>query len=325
MIDRMACSADRDRLRGASGVVLLEHDLSDKELTARCASTARGHPHGSADACLPLVHRRADLRAGQRRPRRARKLAATMVPSLNSCTCRPTRCTATSTSTTRGAPRRTRGADQPVRGHEGRAEHMVHSFAHSYKASGGHPLQQCLRRRPVSRKAYTEFGHLLDGERCPVHADTLRSFVHADDVARAVALVAAAGDVGETYNIGTDNELSVLEVHSRLVALVRGEEADPADWMEQVDDRPYNDTRYAVRDDKMRALGWREEIDFTHGLREAVREIVRRRSGKLRWLVYGARGGLIATARAARARGDEVVAPPADDDEPCARSRQRAA
>jgi dTDP-D-glucose 4,6-dehydratase len=92
--------------------------------------------------------------------------------------------------------------------------------------------------------------------------DSRRNFVHAYDVATAVETILLKGVVGEIYNIGTDNEYTVLEIAKLIVEKYRpGEKLE--EWVEYVDDRPFNDFRYAIDSTKLRELGWKEVIDFT--------------------------------------------------------------
>jgi len=76
----------------------------------------------------------------------------------------------------------------------------------------------------------------------------------AIDFARAVSFVAEHGEVGEIYNIGTDEEYTNLEV-ATMIAERFG--CEPSAVCEFVPDRPFNDGRYSIRWDKLSAAGWR--------------------------------------------------------------------
>jgi dTDP-glucose 4,6-dehydratase len=122
---------------------------------------------------------------------------------------------------------------------------------------------------------------LLRNLRLPIHGrgDSRRNFIHVEDTCRAVWVVMERGLAGEAYNIGTDNELTVLEMAGKLVKLVHGQEANPKDHFDFVADRPYNDCRYHLDSTKLRGLGWEEEQDFEAGLKETV-EWFRRHGGE---------------------------------------------
>lgn len=95
-----------------------------------------------------------------------------------------------------------------------------------------------------------------------------RSFLFTTDVARAVEAVRREGAPGQVYNIGGDTEHTVLQVAEAVLRVLRPGEA-PADWIEFVADRPFNDQRYYVDRAKLLALGWDQEVN----LEEAIRAI----------------------------------------------------
>ncbi len=67
----------------------------------------------------------------------------------------------------------------------------------------------------------------------------------------AVDLVLREGTTGEVYNVGGE-ERENLDVTQRIVELTG---CDPA-LVRHVEDRPGHDRRYALDDEKLRALGW---------------------------------------------------------------------
>lgn len=115
----------------------------------------------------------------------------------------------------------------------------------------------------------------LKGLKIPVYGDgrQCRDWIHVGDHCRALARVAEAGRVGETYLIGGRNEwrnIDLVGILCDLVADVAGT-GDLRGLIEFVTDRPGHDFRYAVDDSKTRAeLGWAPAWDFMEGLRETV-------------------------------------------------------
>ncbi len=93
-----------------------------------------------------------------------------------------------------------------------------------------------------------------------------RCFLFASDVARAVDVVRRDGAVGEIYNIGGDEEHSVLQVAEAILKALRPGEA-LADWLEFVEDRPFNDQRYYVDCTKLLSLGWTQRVGLEHAIR----------------------------------------------------------
>ena len=39
-------------------------------------------------------------------------------------------------------------------------------------------------------------------------------------------------------------------------------------WIEYIEDRPFNDKRYYISNDKLKKLGWNIQIDFDQGLQK---------------------------------------------------------
>ena len=75
------------------------------------------------------------------------------------------------------------------------------------------------------------------------------------------------GTVGEIYNIGTDFELTNIEVARQLCTYFK---LDPSVFIEKVSDRPFNDQRYAIDSSKMHALGWQPLVPWQAGLARTV-------------------------------------------------------
>jgi len=112
---------------------------------------------------------------------------------------------------------------------------------------------------------------LQQGMKCCIHGDGshTRRYVHGSDVADAVDLILHKGVVGETYNIGTDFEISNRDLAQQLIRLM-DKEGDESDYIELVQDRAFNDRRYAIDSTKLRQMGWNPQISFEQGLRETA-------------------------------------------------------
>jgi len=76
------------------------------------------------------------------------------------------------------------------------------------------------------------------------------------------------GVSGEIYNIGCDEgmEYSILDVAKILIEKICGLEANIADWIEYIEDRPFNDQRYYISNKKLKDLGWKIKVEFREGL-----------------------------------------------------------
>jgi dTDP-glucose 4,6-dehydratase len=120
----------------------------------------------------------------------------------------------------------------------------------------------------------------LEGKPLPVYGDgkQIRDWLYVEDHARALAIVVAKGQVGETYNIGGHNEKQNIEVVMTLCSLL--DELVPSeidgldsysDLITFVTDRPGHDVRYAIDASKIESeLGWTPSETFESGLRKTV-------------------------------------------------------
>lgn len=119
-------------------------------------------------------------------------------------------------------------------------------------------------------KAIPKFAILASrGDKIAIHGDGLatRSYMHVDDAARAFDVVLHAGETSQIYNIGSREERTVISV-ARDVCEILGK--NPDDAITHVEDRAFNDRRYFIDSTKLLALGWRQEVEWTQGLRETV-------------------------------------------------------
>lgn len=78
-----------------------------------------------------------------------------------------------------------------------------------------------------------------------------RSYLYIDDVVEAYDIILHRGADGQTYNIGSQVERSVLSVAHNVLRVMRL----PADKVRHVRDRAFNDRRYFVCDKKLAKLG----------------------------------------------------------------------
>ena len=99
----------------------------------------------------------------------------------------------------------------------------------------------------------------------------VRAFLHALDVAKALELILEKGKVGEIYNIGSDDEeeYTILEIAKILIKMIKKDE-DYNSYIEYIEDRPFNDKRYYISNEKVKDLGWKIEKKFLEGLNELI-------------------------------------------------------
>ena len=99
----------------------------------------------------------------------------------------------------------------------------------------------------------------------------VRAFLHVNDVCSALKLVLEKGETGEIYNIGSDDhhEYTVLDIAKILIEKIK-KTMDYDDWITYIEDRPFNDKRYYISNEKVKNLGWTIDKDFNNGINELI-------------------------------------------------------
>lgn len=116
----------------------------------------------------------------------------------------------------------------------------------------------------------------LHGKPLPVYGDgvNIRDWLHVEDHARALHLIAGKGRPGETYNVGGRNErrnIDVVRIICGILDRLAPKARPHADLITFVKDRPGHDARYAIDATKLETeLGWRAQETFDTGIEKTV-------------------------------------------------------
>jgi len=115
---------------------------------------------------------------------------------------------------------------------------------------------------------YLELGRRID-----LHdqGKPIRTWLHAEDTARAVIAIIGHGGTNEIYNISGNTELPNREVIKKILHLYFGENKDSV-WQDYVIDNPRRgqDVRYSIDDSKLKTLGWLPQANFDKELTAIV-------------------------------------------------------
>ena len=158
------------------------------------------------------------------------------------------------------------------------AELIAQSYNHSYKM----PIIITRGNNVYGPNQYPEkiiplfIQQLKANQKVTIQGDgtSVRAFLHALDTARAFECILEKGVLGEIYNIGCDEnmEYSVLDVAKILIELIHSTK-EYYKWIEFVEDRPYNDKRYYISNEKLKELGWTIQTKFKNGLKDLINTI----------------------------------------------------
>ena len=155
------------------------------------------------------------------------------------------------------------------------AELIAQSYNHSYKM----PIIITRGNNVYGKNQYPEkliprFIQLLQADKKVTiqgNGSAVRAFLHAEDTARAFEIILEKGEIGEIYNIGCDDgmEYSVMDIAKILIKMIKGTE-NYDEWIEYIEDRPFNDSRYYISNQKVKNLGWNIQWNLMEGLRDCL-------------------------------------------------------
>jgi dTDP-glucose 4,6-dehydratase len=116
----------------------------------------------------------------------------------------------------------------------------------------------------------------LRGEPIPVYGngENIRDWLYVADHTEALYQVLTRGRLGETYNVGGNNERKNIELVRGLCQMMDDLAPGPHAYEQLISfvaDRPGHDMRYAIDATKIRdELGWEPKEDFLSGFRKTV-------------------------------------------------------
>jgi dTDP-glucose 4,6-dehydratase len=134
--------------------------------------------------------------------------------------------------------------------------------------------------------------NILQGKSLPIYGDGLniRDWLYVDDHCLGIDLILKRGKIGETYNIGSNNERTnidvvewlcqsidyIFEKHPELVKRFPKAEAaykqSSASLIKFIKDRPGHDRRYAINAGKIKKeLGFTPRETFVSGMQKTIR------------------------------------------------------
>ena len=118
----------------------------------------------------------------------------------------------------------------------------------------------------------------LKGEPLPIYGDgrQIRDWLYVEDHCEAIWLIINNGKIGESYNIGGDNQPTNLEVVHHICSSL--DQRQPVEnghsyeaLIKYVVDRPGHDRRYAMNINKIGLeLGWKPSHSLYEGLDKTI-------------------------------------------------------
>lgn len=116
----------------------------------------------------------------------------------------------------------------------------------------------------------------IEGKKLPIYGsgNQIRDWLHVDDHIDALLLLLEKGNIGQSYCIGSNNEINNLELVYKICSILdylRPKDISYQSLIEFVQDRPGHDFRYATNYSKLNQhTGWHPKIDFMKGLESTI-------------------------------------------------------
>ena len=114
---------------------------------------------------------------------------------------------------------------------------------------------------------------ILKETKCVIHngGNQVRTFIHIDDFCSAFDIICNDGKIGEVYNIGSQDEMTInglfQMMNDRIVNKYGVKSIEP----ELINGgRQYNDKHYTINYDKLNNLGWKQKKN----LEESIEDII---------------------------------------------------
>jgi len=106
--------------------------------------------------------------------------------------------------------------------------------------------------------------------------ENVRDWLYVQDHCDAINMILQKGTIGETYNVGGNNEIQNIQIVKDICTIL--DEVKPAESGKSyhqlitfVKDRPGHDFRYAINSTKIKqGLGWQPHETFQSGLRKTI-------------------------------------------------------
>jgi dTDP-glucose 4,6-dehydratase len=118
----------------------------------------------------------------------------------------------------------------------------------------------------------------LDEKPLPIYGkgENIRDWLYVEDHCEGIASVLINGKLGETYNIGGNNEITNISIVQTICSILddirpRASNNSYQDLIKFVADRPGHDFRYAIDSSKIHnELGWKPKYTFETGIRKTI-------------------------------------------------------
>lgn len=169
--------------------------------------------------------------------------------------------------------------NSPYSASKASSDHFVRAYHHTYKL----PIKLSNCSNNYGSHHFPEkliplmINNIMNKKPLPVYGkgENVRDWLFVEDHAAAIDLIFHRGELGETYNIGGNNEWKNIDLVRLLCRMMdrklNRQEGESEQLITFVGDRAGHDFRYAIDSGKlMNNLGWSPSVTFEQGLEKTV-------------------------------------------------------
>jgi dTDP-glucose 4,6-dehydratase len=160
------------------------------------------------------------------------------------------------------------------------SDHLVRAYYHTY----GLPVTISNCSNNYGPYQFPEkliplmINNMLEETALPVYGDgkNIRDWLYVEDHCSGIWEILKQGKIGDTYNIGGENEWTNIDLLNVLCEIVAEENGKDKNYYKKlisyVKDRAGHDRRYAINCDKIKSeLAWTQSVTFAEGLKKIVK------------------------------------------------------
>ncbi len=155
------------------------------------------------------------------------------------------------------------------------ADHLIKSYVRTYKLDA--VISNCCNNfgpgQFPEKLIPTLIYNILTNNPLPIYGKgrNSREWIYVEDHCSGLLAIYKKGKIGESYNIGTNNNVNNLNLTKLLLKIVKNNnfKIDKKVKIKFVKDRPGHDLRYALNSNKIRKeLNWKPKKNFKSSLEE---------------------------------------------------------
>jgi dTDP-glucose 4,6-dehydratase len=163
------------------------------------------------------------------------------------------------------------------------SDHLTRAFHHTFKlpiiisncSNNYGPDQHFEKLIPLTIKK------IINNEKIPIYGDgkNIRDWIFVKDHVDAIDKIFHSNMLGETFNIGGNNEINNLDLVTKIIEITDAKLSrnpnSSVNLISFVEDRKGHDFRYAIDNTKINnQLGWYPKTAFINGLEETVKSYI---------------------------------------------------